>query len=183
MLWSTGAVLLSVCSTLFWTHPVSSHGLLADPPSRSSMWRLGYPTPVNYQDNELFCGGFAHQVEQGYKCGVCGDPYDGVRDNEEGGKYATGIITRTYHQGQTATFRVNITANHKGYFEFKLCPTNSATVKTTQACLDLYPVQMADGSGTKYQLTPGVAKTFDVQVQLPQDLNCRLCVLQWRYHT
>ncbi len=36
----------------------SGHGRLMEPPSRSSMWRLGYNTPHNYQDNELFCGGF-----------------------------------------------------------------------------------------------------------------------------
>ena len=37
---------------------VLGHGRLMEPPSRSSMWRLGYNTPHNYQDNELFCGGF-----------------------------------------------------------------------------------------------------------------------------
>lgn len=37
---------------------VNGHGRLMEPPSRSSMWRLGYNTPHNYQDNELFCGGF-----------------------------------------------------------------------------------------------------------------------------
>lgn len=30
-----------------------------DPPARNSMWRFGYPNPVNYNDNELFCGGYA----------------------------------------------------------------------------------------------------------------------------
>lgn len=28
-----------------------------EPPSRNSMWRFGYPNPVDYNDNELFCGG------------------------------------------------------------------------------------------------------------------------------
>lgn len=30
-----------------------------DPPSRNAMWRFGFPNPVNYNDNELFCGGYA----------------------------------------------------------------------------------------------------------------------------
>lgn len=30
-----------------------------DPPSRNAMWRFGYQNPVNYNDNELFCGGYA----------------------------------------------------------------------------------------------------------------------------
>ena len=39
-------------------HHANSHGYLADPPSRSSAWRLGFKTPINYEDNQLFCGGF-----------------------------------------------------------------------------------------------------------------------------
>lgn len=38
---------------------VSGHGRLMDPPARNSMWRFGFPNPVNYNDNELFCGGYA----------------------------------------------------------------------------------------------------------------------------
>jgi hypothetical protein len=37
---------------------VSSHGWMMDPVSRSSAWRFGFPTPKNYNDNALFCGGF-----------------------------------------------------------------------------------------------------------------------------
>ncbi|RWS10759.1 uncharacterized protein B4U80_01558 [Leptotrombidium deliense] len=37
---------------------VAGHGMLIDPPSRSSAWRFGFKTPINYNDNELFCGGF-----------------------------------------------------------------------------------------------------------------------------
>jgi hypothetical protein len=33
------------------------HGMLMDPVNRSSMWRKGYKTPENYEDNQLFCGG------------------------------------------------------------------------------------------------------------------------------
>ena len=31
---------------------------MMDPPARNSMWRLGYSNPTNYNDNEVFCGGF-----------------------------------------------------------------------------------------------------------------------------
>ena len=34
------------------------HGRLWEPPSRSSMWRRGYNTTININDNELSCGGF-----------------------------------------------------------------------------------------------------------------------------
>ena len=36
---------------------VAGHGRLMDPPARNSMWRLGFDNPVNYNDNELYCGG------------------------------------------------------------------------------------------------------------------------------
>jgi hypothetical protein len=38
---------------------VAGHGRLIKPPSRSSAWRYGFNTPANYNDHELFCGGFA----------------------------------------------------------------------------------------------------------------------------
>ncbi|CAG5125719.1 unnamed protein product [Candidula unifasciata] len=147
--------------------PVDGHARLWEPPGRSTMWRREFGTPVNYQDNELFCGGFEHQVQLGYKCGVCGDPFDGRRDNEAGGKYATGVITRTYRQGQNVTFQVDLTANHKGYFEFKICPTNDPKKQETQECFDPYPPDNALRS---------------ISVTLPKDLTCEFCVLQFRYH-
>ncbi len=36
---------------------VLGHGRLMDPPSRGAMWRFGFETEVNYNDNENFCGG------------------------------------------------------------------------------------------------------------------------------
>lgn len=82
---------------------VAGHGRLMDPPARNSMWRFGYPNAVNYDDNELFCGGYAVQWEQNEgKCGVCGDAYqlESPRPHEAGGLYAKGIITRFYSSGQ-----------------------------------------------------------------------------------
>lgn len=38
-------------------------------------------------------------IEQGYKCGICGDPYDGPYEHEApGGQYANGNIVREYEQ-------------------------------------------------------------------------------------
>jgi hypothetical protein len=41
---------------------IYAHGRLMDPPARNSMWRFGFANPINYNDNELFCGGFKVQV-------------------------------------------------------------------------------------------------------------------------
>lgn len=37
---------------------VFGHGMLIDPVNRGSAWRLGFNTPINYNDNENYCGGF-----------------------------------------------------------------------------------------------------------------------------
>lgn len=87
----------------FYTITVHGHGRLMDPPSRNAMWRYGYPNPVNYNDNELFCGGYAVQWEQNSgRCGICGDAYhlEHPRPHEAGGEYAKGIISRYYTAGQ-----------------------------------------------------------------------------------
>ena len=41
------------------------------------MWRYGFNNPPNFNDHEIYCGGFTRQwqTNQG-RCGVCGDPYD-----------------------------------------------------------------------------------------------------------
>lgn len=76
-----------------------------DPPARNAMWRFGFPNAVNYNDNELFCGGYAVQWEQNSgKCGVCGDAYHvkTPRPHEAGGEFAKGIISRYYASGQVS---------------------------------------------------------------------------------
>ena len=48
------------------------------------------------------------------RCGVCGDPWDGVREHEAGGKFANGIITWIYEQGSIMKVVVQMTAPHQG---------------------------------------------------------------------
>ena len=74
----------------------------------------------------------------GGKCGICGDSYDApIRDHEApNGKYANGIIVETYEAEQEVQVTVQITANHKGYFEFKLCPNNNIHQDPQQDCFD-----------------------------------------------
>ena len=48
------------------------------------------------------------------RCGVCGDPWDGTREHEAGGKFANGIITWIYEQESIMKVVVLITASHKG---------------------------------------------------------------------
>ena len=56
---------------------VEPHARLMEPPSRASMWRLGFDNPPDFNDHQGFCGGFKHQFgRMGGKCGICGDPAD-----------------------------------------------------------------------------------------------------------
>ncbi|XP_037796379.1 uncharacterized protein LOC119591704 [Penaeus monodon] len=114
-----------------------SHGRLMEPPSRASAWRLGFETPIDYNDNEDFCGGFSHQyyVNEG-KCGICGDAWElSPRPHELGGPYATGTIVRRYQEGEVIEVMADITSNHRGHFEVRICPAPDP--EATQDCLDL----------------------------------------------
>ncbi|UYV73625.1 hypothetical protein LAZ67_11000076 [Cordylochernes scorpioides] len=182
---ATLALLLAVAAVLL-PRPAEAHGRLLEPPSRSSMWRFGFRTKPNYNDNELFCGGWAVQWQRnGGKCGICGDPWHQKepRDNEAGGKYGKGIIVRHYKPGQKISVRVQLTANHRGYFEFRLCPNNNPEVEATQECLNQNLLEMADGSGTRYYPGPSGRKSSDhtLEVLLPKKLTCTQCVFQWTY--
>ena len=37
------------------------HARLMEPPSRASMWRVGFPTPRDVDDNQSYCGGYGVQ--------------------------------------------------------------------------------------------------------------------------
>ena len=159
---------------------VDGHGRLMDPPSRNSMWRSGFRNPPNYNDNELNCGGFSYQwsVNKG-KCGVCGDPFGRVQEHVFPGKYANNIITKTYRKGNEIDVMVHITANHKGYFTFRLGDIGVGPV--TEEKLS-YILKIARSESIRYYLPKGSgAGFFKVSLQLPQTLLCKHCVLQWTY--
>ena len=159
---------------------VQGHGRLMDPPSRNSMWRAGFPNPPNYNDNELNCGGFSYQWSvHGGKCGVCGDPYGKTQKHVSPGKYANNIITRTYRIGQEVEVKVQITANHKGYFTFKIGDIGRGPI--TEEKLN-HILKIAGSGKTRYYLPKGSgAGLFMVSLKLPQALSCKHCVLQWTY--
>ncbi|KAG8199109.1 hypothetical protein JTE90_016246 [Oedothorax gibbosus] len=171
-------------SLLSYLGMVQGHGRLLEPPSRSSMWRFGYDTPPNYDDNELFCGGiFVQSVVNKGKCGVCGDPYNvpQPRPNEAGGKFGLGIIVRNYTEGQDIKVTVDLTANHLGYFEFKICPNNNPKSIVSQNCLDKYLLRMSDGTGTRFLVNSDHLGPIGIWLKLPPGLTCKQCVLQWEY--
>ncbi|XP_047475549.1 uncharacterized protein LOC125029613 isoform X1 [Penaeus chinensis] len=165
---------------------VIGHGRLMYPPSRSSAWRLGFDTPENFNDNELFCGGFGIQYGQNDgKCGVCGDNWADPqpRDNEAGGLYGTGLITANFTKGQVITVEIDLTTSHIGHFEFRLCVNNAPDKIITDECLDEHLLQLADGSGPFFTVPDFNEAYFYIDMKLPDDVECFQCVLQWHYQT
>ncbi|KAL4240458.1 hypothetical protein ACF0H5_001250 [Mactra antiquata] len=168
----------------FLVSDASGHGRLIDPPSRSSMWRYGFNNPPNYDDNQLYCGGVQVQYEQnGGKCGICGDVYNGPRPNEPPGKFANGLIVRKYSPGDVITVIIELTANHKGWMEFKLCPNDDPMQTVTQECLDQHVLPSAATKSERY-LVPnknGYQK-LRIKLRLPENIKCKACVFQWKYN-
>ena len=70
----TGFLVIFLSSQYFVL--VDSHAKFLEPPSRASMWRRGFDTPKNYDDNQGYCGGRVYQKKLKGKCGICGDPWD-----------------------------------------------------------------------------------------------------------
>lgn len=115
---------------------------------------------------------------------MCGDPFDASRENEPPrGKYARGIITQTYPAGSIITAIVHVTASHKGYFEFRLCPHNDPKVTVTQDCFDRNLLKDPFTMGTKFFVDDKSVGIYNIELQLPEGVICDACVLQWRYRT
>lgn len=159
----------------------SGHGMLTDPVNRASRWRVDRSAPPDYSDNQGFCGGFTTQwSKNGGKCGLCGDSYDSAtpRLHELGGYYGQGVIVKTYTQGSTIPVTVKITANHRGYVFFKIC--NLDAERESENCFERYKLTNSNGAD-KFPLPSTAAGDFVFYVQLPSNLWCNHCVLQWTY--
>lgn len=162
---------------------VEGHGFLASPAARNVQHNSDYcPQCLNGNGPwTVFAGGRK-------RYGVCGDPWNGARNHEAGGRYATPPrVAAVYRAGQVFTARVTLTANHLGRWSLGLCRLPSARMSpaseraaTTQRCFKL--LQRADGRGP-YTPVPGGAYSFAVRYRLPRGVRCKRCVMQWYYET
>ncbi|KAK3581704.1 hypothetical protein CHS0354_031103 [Potamilus streckersoni] len=158
-------------------------GRLLEPPGRASLWRFGFDSPINPDDNLLNCGGpLHHWSKNGGKCGVCGDPWDAKpRNHEMGGKFARGLIPRSYISESVIDVVVELMIASGGYFEFRLCPNNDTSEPVTSECLSRHLLSVDDKDNYQYH---DLKAGFNVlQIRLPKDITCTHCVLQWKYRT
>ena len=116
------------------------------------------------------------------KCGICGDPYGfAIREHEApGGAYANGIIVAKYQAGQTIEVEIEITANHKGFFVFKLCENNNLQADKDQSCFENHVLDVVNGDGKKYYVGT-YNGWYKPVVKLPDGVTCAQCILQWDY--
>ena len=73
--------------------------------------------------------------------------------------------------------KLKITANHYGWFEFRLCNRDeNGGAEATHECLNKY--LLADASGnTRFNIGSTLGK-ITTQVRLPSGLSCQQCVIQ-----
>lgn len=71
------------------------------------------------------------------------------RPNEAGGMFGKGIIVRKYEMNQVIKVRIELTANHMGFFEFRLCPNNAVAKPASQMCLDMNLLKQTNGVGPR----------------------------------
>jgi len=173
---------------IFCPASILGHASLIEPPSRAAMNMYGFPeNPADYQHNEGFCGGFAYQYSSqiGGKCGICGDAWDANPRQHEapGGKFANGIIVRNYQPGNDIKVTVLVTANHKGYFTFRLCKNNNINQDSDQSCFEQEEslLRISPSGELRYMVTTAMGTgPIDVTLRLPT-WQCNQCILQWTY--
>lgn len=172
---------LQIILVLTFFNEIFGHGMLMDPVNRASRWRKDGSTPRDYNDMEGFCGGFNIQWGRyGGKCGMCGDSFGDKtpRNHELGGYFGkTPVIVATYKRGSTISVTAKITANHRGYFYFRICNVDNA--RESDECFEQNKVLISTGS--TYPLPSTESKDYTLSIILPSNLVCNHCVLQWTY--
>lgn len=157
--------------------------MVVDPVNRASRWRVDGSKPRDYHENQGYCGGFGvHWGKYKGKCGHCGDTYGDPqpRAHELGGIFGQGVIVKTYPIGSIVNVTVKITGNHKGYFYFQIC--NLDEEKESEECFEKNQVKLADGNDA-FVLQTYRTGNYNVPIELPPNLACKHCVLQWTYIT
>ena len=92
-------------------------------------------------------------------------------------------IAECYSSGTSEILvQVHITANHMGYFEFRLCPHNDPSTAVQQSCLDQHVLKISGTNGAVRYNLPAGNLIFNITVELPDDVTCTQCVLQWKYN-
>lgn len=146
-----------------------------------------YPVnPSSYSSDEPFHEHWDEYWGHG-GCGVCGDARFGSRDHELGGTYGAGVITGTYEEGGVVDITLDITANHRGSMQFRVCNVDDPSTDCNEYSGFSEPLRRADyPEETRWRIRPqdqGNDLQYTMQYRLPEGLTCTHCVLQWWWLT
>ncbi|XP_077290276.1 uncharacterized protein LOC143914057 [Arctopsyche grandis] len=171
---------LAICFLVAAPLYVQGHGMVLDPVNRASRWRVDSSAPPNYGDNQLWCGGAGALQNNGGKCGMCGDNFAMAtpRTHELGGKYGQGVIVKKYQPGSVINVEVRVTANHRGWFEFRICNKDRYGAES-DACFN--DILLASPSGEIKHTFEDYLGNHYFNLRLPSGLICQHCILQWTY--
>jgi hypothetical protein len=90
------------------------HGYLSEPLSRASAWLTDKDFVQccrNYDYNQMYCGGKMRQwIDNGGRCGICGDPFDGEREYERNGSKYLGKIVKNYTRNSVIPVKIQVRA-------------------------------------------------------------------------
>ena len=79
---------------------------------------------------------------------------------------------------------VKLTATHKGYFQFRVGDFTNKTIEGEDSGkLKGYLLKVLNGNlddKTKFKV-PKIEGTYKIKLQLPSNLICERCVMQWWY--
>ena len=75
-----------------------------------------------------------------------------------------------------------MTANHKGFFVFRLCPNNNPKKAPSEECFTHYPLKFASGEEI-YMVKKLFLGRIELEIKLPDGLECWQCILQWTWVT
>ena len=77
-----------------------------------------------------------------------------------------------------------MTANHKGYFEFRLCNLDGWESDATEQCLNKTLLKAENSLEDKHYITTNESvTTLSYNLKLPPNFACNHCVLQWHWVT
>src|SRR5882757_3693011 len=100
--------------------------------------------------NLFLCSQKNQWQQNGGKCGICGDPWQGPKPHEcPNGEYCSKVIVKDYQAGQEIDVTVNLTQSHLGYFKFRVCPVTDETTEVTQECLNKNTLQVLNGGSNE----------------------------------
>lgn len=73
-------------------------------------------------------------------------------------------------------FLTKITANHEGFFEFRLCNIDGWADDASQECLNKTLLNVVGTQSSKYQVAKFM-HTAEYQITIPPNFLCNHCVL------